>query len=278
MGSAETTYTLPKKERNFMNTLSVRPLFRYILFFCVSNFFVLSSLAFAKDSSLENSTKALSQPIKILKDGTYIYKAKKSKRLGAASFNIGIYGPLNIINGRNGLGFEEIYGNKPGGLLLGNFDINLTKAFGHLNIRLSTGFFITRGSGRFADPNRIDEQPPEKFTFLLMPNQVAFQYKFQFAETQWFVPYIEGGAGYFTFLEARNDGKKTKLGASPTLVTSGGLQILLDGLNRRNATSLDRDYGVNHLWLLMELRLVETLGKGIDLSSSIITIGFLAEY
>ena len=215
---------------------------------------------------------------RVQSDGSYIYDRIESPLEGSFAFHLGIFGPLDIQNPSNLFTFEDIYGQQPGPVLFFDWDWTLTRGAGHINVRFTTGAYFAQGKGRFADPARADEEPLEQFTFVLFPNQVTLQYKFQYSDTQLFVPYIEGGGGYFTFAEFRDDGGDPKLGGSLVAVGGGGLQILMDWIEPRYAANLDRDYGVNHTWFLAEFKAIVGLDDTFDFTSALINIGFLVEY
>ncbi len=222
--------------------------------------------------------KPLSLTPVVKADGSYQYEIEESPLEGSFAFHVGIFGPLDITNPVNGFTFEDIYGEQPGPVLFFDYDWNLFRGLGHLNLRFTSGAYIAQGKGRFADPTRADEEPLEQFTFVLLPNSLTVQYKFQYSDTQFFVPYIEGGAGYFTFAEFRDDNVGPKFGASAVTIAGGGLQILLDGIEPRYAAQLDRHYGVNHTWFLAEFKAIVGLDNEFDFTSALINIGFLVEY
>ncbi len=217
------------------------------------------------------------KPIRV-RDGVHYYEIEASPMTAGASVRGGTFGPLDIVNEKSEAKFEELYGDKPGPLILFDYEKHLGRSVGRFNLRLTTGLYLTQGRGRFTAPDLRGEEAMEKFTFILLPNMATLQYKFQYADAQWVVPYFEGGAGYFTFFETRDDKPDVKLGGAAVGVGAGGLQILMDWLDRRSAANLDRQYGVNHVWLTAEYRAIIGLHDTFDFTSSIINIGFLFEF
>jgi hypothetical protein len=99
-------------------------------------------------------------------------------------------------------------------------------------------------------------------------------YKLKFSDTQIFTPYVEGGAGYFTFVEYRTDGDETNFGGAGVLAASGGLLISMNLLDKNAAAIMYEDYGVNHLWFDFQFRRYQGLDNQKDFSSNMITGGF----
>lgn len=203
------------------------------------------------------------------------------ERNGAFSISFGAFGPLDLVNERNNLTFRDIYGDGSGPILFVGYEKPLTRSLGILSLKVSSGaYFSAAGKGRFADPNRPDfnTKREETFTFLMFPNMANLSYKFNFSDRQWFVPYVEGGAGYFTFAEIRDDGQKPKVGAAGVTTFAGGIQLLMDKVDLLAISNLRRDYGVEHVWFTAEYKAVIGLNKTFDFTSSIINAGFTVDF
>ncbi len=112
----------------------------------------------------------------------------------------------------------------------------------------------------------------------MFPNQLTAIYKFQYADEQIFVPYVEGGAGYFTFMEVRDDGQSTKFGGAAVTVAAAGANILLDWLDRQSVRQLDNEYGINHVWLTGEYRYIVGLNPTFDFTSGVISAGLMVDF
>lgn len=222
----------------------------------------------------------IEQPITVKADGDYLYQVEASPRKGGASFRLGMLTPPKLQNRVNGLKFEEIYSRDPLFTLFLDYDWRIFSSsyLGRLSLKFGSGLTFTNGQGRFKDPSRINEAPVERFNFILFPNQLTAAYKFQFADTQVLVPYVEGGAGYFTYTEIRDDAKKVRFGATPVAVAAGGVNFLLDWLDQEAIRSLDASYGINHLWLTAEVRQIVGLRSDFDFTSTSFNAGFLVEF
>ena len=220
----------------------------------------------------------IEQPVSVTADGDYLYKVEASPRKGGVSFRFGTLSAPKLENRINGVKFDEIYSNEPLVTLFLDYDWRIFSSFGRLSLKFGSGLTFTNGQGRFKDPSRINEAPVERFNFILFPNQLTAAYKFQFTDTQILVPYVEGGGGYFTYAEIRDDAKRARFGATPVAVAAGGVNFLLDWLDPVAIRSLDATYGINHLWLTAEVRQIVGLRSDFDFSSTSINGGFLVEF
>ena len=217
-------------------------------------------------------------PSTISKDGEFMYPVSVSEFTGAGGLRFGIMAPPEIVNASNGLNFKDIYGDAKIPALLFEYEYPLTQAIGRIGIKGETGFIATSATGRFKNPARAGEVPEERFTFLMVPLQATVIYRFQFADNQWVVPFVEGGGGYYGIVELRDDSKAPKFGGSPVAVAAGGINILLDWLDRQAVRQLDADYGINHVWLSLQYRQIIGLKEDLKVSSSLITAGFTFDF
>lgn len=221
------------------------------------------------------------KPVEIRKSGDFIYMTETSPQSASASIRFGVFGNPKITNPVTGLRFEEIYTKNELPILMGDYEWRLTSSVGRLGLKFTSGLFSASGAGQFVvqdGSRRPDDIPEERFTFLMFPNQLTAVYKFQYADNQLVVPYVEGGGGYFTFVELRDDGKSTKFGGSLVTVAAGGVNFLLDWIDTKSIRQLDNDYGVNHVWLTLEMRVIVGLNKDVDFTSSLINGGFTMDF
>jgi hypothetical protein len=217
-------------------------------------------------------------PALITNQGEFYYPIEASPRSGTFSFRVGALGAPQLVNPDNGATFSDLYGSGSIPVLFVDYEWRLTERFGNLGLKLTSGILSVHANGRFKDPNRSTEVPPESFNFIAMPNQLTAIYRLRYAENQFFTPYVEGGAGYFTFLELRDDSKPPKYGGSPVSVVAGGLNILLDWIDREAIKRLDADWGINHVWLSLEYRNFIGLNPNYDFSSQVLNAGFTLEF
>ncbi|CAN5537886.1 hypothetical protein BH10BDE1_BH10BDE1_18500 [soil metagenome] len=217
-------------------------------------------------------------PSSISMDGEFNYPVKSSPFSGAAGIRFGMMSPPNITNSSNGLTFKDIYGKADVPALLFEYEYPLTRAIGRIGIKFETGAYATKAAGRFKNPTRLNQIPEEKFTFVMIPLQAVIHYRFQFADSQLFVPFVEGGAGYNGIVELRDDNKTPRFGGAPALVAGGGVNILLDWIDRRSVRQLDAEYGINHVWFTAQYRQTVGLKSDLDISSHLISAGFTFDY
>lgn len=219
--------------------------------------------------------------IRITKEKTYIYKTARSPQKHAFAFKLGMFDPVNLENPDNGATFEDNYPEASGPMLLLEYEWQLFQwAIGKIGLKAGSGLFYANGNGRFksgyAENQGLD--PKEVFTFLAFPNSVGLVYRAQFWDKQLLVPYVDGGAIGFTFAEFRDDGGSPKFGFSPAAYGAAGLGVNLSSFDSISAFNLDREYGINSVFLVAEYRNVLSLGGKFDLSSDIFSGGFLMEF
>jgi hypothetical protein len=219
------------------------------------------------------------QPVSITADGQFRYKTETTPENRSASIHLGYFVPSLLKNPVTESKFKDLYKGNDMPTLLGDYEWRLSSGFGRLGIKGATGIFSASGTGEFKTKGnrRANDVPSEKFTFLLFPNQLTAIYKFQYADEQLLVPYVEGGAGYFTFVEARDDGD-FKFGGAGVTVAAVGANILLDRLDRNSVRQLDLEYGINHVWLNLEYRMILGLNENFDFTSDMASVGLLMDF
>ncbi len=224
-----------------------------------------------KKKARESTVKYGPKPAKIEKDGTYIYNMEVGETQNTFYLRGGVLGSPEI-TASNGSTFDDIYGNSNNFVLAIEYDWILSS---NLFLKLGSGFTSTEGQGRFEDGS----EAREKFQFYIFPNTLSLAYKLQIGDIQYLTPYIEGGAGYFAFIENRSDGdvfsfngETTKYGGAFVGTATAGLLISLSKFS--NGTSLRTDYGATQSWIDLQYKQVFGLDKRKDFSSNMITGGF----
>ena len=227
-----------------------------------------------------SSRKGVEAPIEIDPSGEFRYSTPPPKSMNrSASFRIGAMTPPTITNPKDGVTYATVYGSSPMPTILGSYEWPLTKKIGQVGIRLSSGITVSSGNGRFVNQQKYGNLlADERFTFISFPNQLTMIYKFQYSDTQSFVPFIEGGAGAFTFTELRDDGLPPKFGAAPTLVGAGGFNFLLDKYDPHGMRQLALDYGIGHAWLMIEFRQYIGLSSNYNYTSSMADLGVIIDF
>lgn len=211
--------------------------------------------------------------VRVTKEGVYYYKRKASPQRSAFSFRAGPFHVANAVNA-NGIAFDEIYA-AGGPIIFFDYEFQLIQSIGKLGLKLGTGIFTTTGNGRFTDDG---SEATEQYRFVLLPNNISAIYRAQFWEKQFLVPFAEAGAGYYTFLEVRDDRKRTTRGGVPVGQVAFGGSLLLDFLDSAAMVEMDEDHGVNHLYLTAEYRLITSFKEDFDVSNNMFSAGFLFEF
>lgn len=216
--------------------------------------------------------------VRITRDKTYLYRTEVSKQDRASSVRLGMFDPQDLENPDTGVTFSELYPDSEMPILLYDYEWQFWKGFGRLGWKLGTGIYAASGNGAFKSVDNAGLTPRENFTFIAFPNSISAIYRFQYWDRQPIVPFIEGGGDVFTFVEIRDDGKSPKLGAAPAAHVAGGLSFNLGFLDNTSLIELDREYGINSVWLTGEFRALIGLGDKFDFSSNVINVGFLMEF
>jgi hypothetical protein len=221
--------------------------------------------------------------IRIKKDGTYIYKTEESKQKDAFSFAFGLFDPSNLSN-PDAQGptaeFKNNYDQTNSPAIMATYEWQFMKSpVGKMGLRVGSGLYVAQGNGHFKStgPNSA-LTPREIFTFLAMPNNVGVVYRMQFWDRQLFVPYGEGGGIAWTFAELRDDNKNPKFGGALGAYFAAGLAVNLTYFDKVAALQLDREYGINRVYLTAEYRPIISLSEKYDFSSDMIDAGFLMEF
>ena len=219
-------------------------------------------------------------PVSVSKLNEFQYATEVTPQTNSISVRLGAAQPPNLQNPDNKFTYEQIYGDGYMPVILGDYEWRLTSSIGRLGLKAGSGIMVSQGNGRFKTNNalRTEVLAEERMTFITFPNTATLIYKFQYAEKQIIVPFVEGGAGVFTFAEIRDDNRKPKFGAALAGVAAGGLNFLMDWLDERSVRNLDNEYGINHVWLTTEFRYVAGLNSEFDFSSSVINAGFMVEF
>lgn len=221
--------------------------------------------------------------IRITKDDVYVYKVDETAQNRAASFRIGVFNPENLENpeqsGKPGATFEENYDQTDMPAIMVDYEWELFKTpIGKLGLRAGTGVYVAQGHGHFASEENYDKEPLEVFTFVAFPNAVGAVYRAQFWDKQLFVPYAEGGGIAFAFTEFRDDDKGPKFGGAPAAYYAAGCGINLTYFDALSRIQLDREYGINRVYLTLEYRGIVALSDKFDFSSDMFNGGFLMEF
>ena len=232
----------------------------------------------AKAAIPPNPIPGVERPTEVTASG-YHYKLPSTDTGGSWSLRFGIMAPPGIKNLKNDASFGKIYGDSSQGTLLIDREWCIFKSLGHLGLKIGSGLMVASGKGQFVDPAvRSQWTAEENFTFIMFPNTATLVYRFQYADNQTIIPFAEGGAGYYTFTEMRDDDKGPKFGGAAVAVAAGGILIDLSFLDPAAITRLDADYGINRVYLSLEAREVAGLSSTYSFTSTVFNGGIVADF
>ncbi|NCN40801.1 hypothetical protein GW916_06070 [bacterium] len=223
--------------------------------------------------------------LRVTKDKVYIYGTRTSAQNHAVGFRFGYFDPINLKNpetaGQANSTFSENYDSTSNPTLLLDYEWQMLRiGVGKLALKVGSGFYIAQGNGHFETPqNKTQiEKPREIFTFLVFPTSLGAVARFQIWDEQLLVPYVDGGGMAFAFTEFRDDDKGPKFGGALGAYWAVGGQINLSSFDAIAKSQLDREYGINRIYLVGEYRNVIGLSEKYDFSSDLINGGFLMEF
>lgn len=220
--------------------------------------------------------------IRITQDRTYIYRVPRSEQDRAMSFRLGMFDPKNLENPGTGAKFENLYDSTEAPILFLEYEWQwFQTAVGKLGLKVGTGLFAAEGNGGFKNnyaENGSKNTPLEKFTLVAFPNSIGAVYRAQFWDKQPFIPYADGGVMGITFAEFRDDKDAPKLGLGYAGFFSAGGALNLGLLDSLSLLELDREYGINSIFLTGEFRQVVQMGGNFDFGSSTVSGGVLMEF
>tara|TARA_Y100000780_G_scaffold226633_2_gene240842 strand:- start:4468 stop:5349 length:882 start_codon:yes stop_codon:yes gene_type:complete len=211
--------------------------------------------------------------IKILADGTYIYKKEESKIEGYSGFKLGTQVFDNLQNNTTNQSYSDVY--KTTYSLFVDFETPVFGQEGNLKWNYGLNLTYATGTGFYASGT----QAYEDYSLIMLPIYGGFTYHFQyFGETQAFIPYVSLGIDAYFIYESRDDGEsvKTYTGGAHA---NAGIRFLVDSW-MGDTDDLDEDFGINHTWLVLDYKYILGAENGqtgddvIDITSQVVTLGF----
>lgn len=227
--------------------------------------------------------------LRITRDRTYIYKVDESDQKTAVQVRFGIYDPINLTApGKDGAAetrFEDNYETQ-NPAVMADWEWQAWRSpIGKWGLTVGTGVYVAQGNGHYANglngPGGSlgnNYSPREIFTFVLLPVNIGAMYRLQIWHRQLLIPYATGGGTAYIFSEFRDDNKGPKFGAAPGAYFAAGGAFNLSYFDSMSRIQLDREYGINAIYLTGEYRQLISLNKKFDFDSDLINAGFLIEY
>ncbi len=217
--------------------------------------------------------------IRVTRDRSYIYRIDRSEQSKVASVKFGIFEPTELENPDTNVSFDENYDATGSPLLLFDWTWQFFKGpLGIGGLTLGIGAYVNQGEGRFENPELSGGlTPKEVFTFIMLPLSLGVNYQLQWFDDQLIVPYGVGGMTLFGFSEIRDDDRGPKFGGAAAAYAGGGFGLNLSFFDARSVFDLDREYGINNVYLVAEYRLLIGLSR-YDFTSNVFALGFAFDF
>lgn len=169
---------------------------------------------------------------------------------------------------------KDVYGNTGTMFFAGSFGWKIVDDF---ELDAELGYATTYGRGMAPNGGKTDQH----YRLDEGPAQLGFLYRFNFVPEQIIVPYIGAGGNYEYYFEARVKNAWHKAGGKFGYHGRAGLQLLLDGIEKRASANMQTQYSIENTYFVYEFQYNNTDGfgaEGIDLSNYSHTLGILLEF
>lgn len=228
--------------------------------------------------------------IKIQKDGSYLYNVKKDLKKESSHI---YFGQANNPDVSIDIDAVDASGNPTGAVTRYNFDDFYAGAskiiIGYtyewypwaektmLGLQGDVGFMYADGHGRLV-AGATNQLSQEKYSFLTLPLSLGAVYRFQYKDTQLFVPYVAGGGTYVVLAEKREDKSSPNFTGGFGFYGAGGLLINLTKFDNETAFELNSEYGIGNLWLSLEFKATEVEAESFKFSTQYVNAGFAFDF
>ena len=215
--------------------------------------------------------------LRITKDKTYLYDTPTTPNTHMVAVRAWMYSPSYLYS-ENG-NFEEIYrDSKKWPTLTVDYEWAFLKKFMWWSLKIGTGAYITSDKALFSSDQ---QRSLDDTLFVLFPHSASLVWRGRFYDKQIIVPYAEGGFDLFTFVEKVGSDSlfdsKYFWGLNYMAHYAVGGQLNLARLSRQAAINLDREYGINNLFLSIEYRQYIHMNTKFDFSHKGISGGLVFE-
>ena len=148
-----------------------------------------------------------------------------------------------------------------------------------MGLKLGLGLMFAQGDGIFADPGiNANRVALEKYTLLILPLSAGLNYKLQYWSNQFLVPFAGAGADLFNILEIRDDGTRPNVLSAPSFHFGGGILIAIDKLSGSGVNNMEKEYGVNHMYIVAEVRQYIGLTTNVNLNNMLFLGGISFDF
>ncbi len=213
----------------------------------------------------------------VSRKGVHKYKINKSPIRSAAQMKLGLLTPPEIESRFDYNRVYRKYGDNA--ILLVDYERKLFKRVGHMSVKLGGGLMFARGEGIF-DPEGINQSIPamEQYTLLIWPVSLGITYKLQYWSTQFLSPFLSAGVDLFNIIEIRDDGIRPNLMSMPATHFGGGVHFIIDSFTGSKINHLEKEYGVNHMYILAEMRQYLNITADTDLTNTLFLGGIGVDF
>ncbi len=217
---------------------------------------------------------------RITKKGIYLYHVDTSSNDTSGSFKMGFTDipKISSTNSQDTINFSDVYGSGPINTFYGDYEWkNLVSTFG---FKIGTGLSISFGNGQIQDNSGQLVSSKEKFQLWMIPLDVGLNWRWELFKKQMFVPYFYGGFSAILLMETRDDKNilDSKFAYSLAGVSAGGIALRLDSLDPSSTLILDRDYGINSMFLVAEYRIQQGILKDLDFTTNSLNVGIIVDF
>ncbi len=152
---------------------------------------------------------------------------------------------------------------------------------GTVEIGAGVGYFSASGKGIYSGGANVGQPSPDTTTFNIVPTSLFAEYRFDWLADRYGIPlapFAKLALERYNWWVTGAGGKTTKSGATNGWSAAGGLAILLDFFDPALAREMDRDTGIHHTYLFVDVSkaIVNDFGskQSWDLSDKRLAIGF----
>lgn len=169
--------------------------------------------------------------------------------------------------------WKDIYGDKR----VSNYRASIGYRFHPtLGVEIGGGYLTKDGKGK----TLAGRDTGAETIFQSAPVDLTLLYRLNYFKEQFIVPYVGGGVSYNLYWERVKDGNEIKGGMWGRHAT-GGINLLLDRLDKKSARDLEEDYGINNTYLTIGATqsVINDFGKEeVDLGGWNYSAGLLFEF
>jgi hypothetical protein len=177
--------------------------------------------------------------------------------------------------------FQDVYTSTPipGLTFFYEYQPFHSEWFGNLGLVASLGASLSRGKGVFAADigyGGASRTSRTQFSFVTVPATLALNYRFNLLRL--LRPYVQLGPTLVGYFESRSDRPPGHRGYSRAVSASGGVNILLDFMDRRSSWERYEGAGIKHSYLTVDFTRLSTFSGDVDFTDSGFNVGLTFEF